>query len=258
MVQEIVSQLQLAEKDRDIRAVVLKIDSPGGTTTGSDILYHEIKGFKERTRAKIIVVMMNLATSGGYYVSLPADHIIAHPTTVTGSIGVIFIRPKVASLMEKLGLDVEVDKFGENKDMGSPFRKATDEEHRIFQEIIESLGGRFVDLVAEHRKLDPESVEKITSARVYLAKEALDLNLIDEIGYLSDAVKKAKALADLPEDASVVVYRRTEYPDDNLYNTSTSFHGAQKVPLIGLNVPDGLSNLQPGFYYLWTPFGGDD
>ena len=115
-----------------------------------------------------------------------------------------------------------------------------------------------VNLVIENRKLDPEIVDKITSARVYLANEALDLNLIDEIGYLSDGIKKAKGLSDLPEDAKVIVYRRTKYPDDNLYNTSTSLHGIQKIPLIDLNVPDALTHLRAGFYYLWAPFGGVD
>ncbi len=258
MVQEIVSQLQLAEKDKDILAVILKIDSPGGSTTASDILYHEIKAFKERKKVKIVAVMMNLAASGGYYVSLPADHIIAHPTTVTGSIGVIFIRPKIVSLMEKVGLAVEVDKSGKNKDMGSLFREATDAEKRIFREIVEDLGDRFVNLVIENRKLSPEAVDKITSARVYLANDALDLNLIDEIGYLSDGIKKAKGLSDLPEDAKVIVYRRTKYPDDNLYNTSTYFQGIQKMPLIDLNVPDALTHLRAGFYYLWAPFGGTE
>jgi protease-4 len=221
-------------------------------------LYHEIKAFKERKKVKIIAVMMNLAASGGYYVSLPANHIIAHPTTVTGSIGVIFIRPKIVSLMEKVGLDIEVDKSGKNKDMGSLFRETTEAEKRIFREIVADLGDRFVNLVIENRKLRPEAVDKITSARVYLANEALDLNLIDEIGYLNDGIKKAKSLSDLPEDAKVIVYRRTKYPDDNLYNTSTSFNGVEKVSLIDLNVPYALTHLRAGFYYLWAPFGGAD
>ena len=110
--------------------------------------------------------------------------------------------------------------------------------------------------MAENRELNTELVDQITSARVYLAKEALDLNLIDEIGYIDDAIEKAKALADLPEEASVIVYRRTKYPDDNLYNTSTSRQGLQKISLIDLNVPVALLYLPAGFYYLWAPFGG--
>ncbi len=125
MVQEIVSQLKRAEKDKNIKAVILKIDSPGGTTTASDILYHEILAYKQRAKVKIIVSMMDVATSGAYYISLPADHIIAHPTTITGSIGVIFLYLRINGLMEKIGLAVEVSKSGKNKDMASPFRAPT-------------------------------------------------------------------------------------------------------------------------------------
>ena len=93
--------MRLAEKDEKVKAVLLKIDSPGGSSTASDILYHEIVAFKERTGKKVVVCMMNIAASGGYYVALPADMIMAHPTTVTGSVGVILIRPEVSQLMEK-------------------------------------------------------------------------------------------------------------------------------------------------------------
>ena len=253
MVQEIVSQLRLAEQDKEVRAVLLKIDSPGGSTTASDILYHEIMEFKKRTQAKVVVSMMNLATSGGYYISLPADHILAHPTTVTGSIGVILLYPRVTGLMKKIGLDVEINKSGKNKDMASPFREATEEERRIFQGITDDLGNQFLDLVMKHRNLDTEAAESVATARVYLSKEALDLGLVDEIGYLSDAINKSKTLANLPADAKVIIYRRTEYPDDNVYNTKTSSPGIQRVSLIDLNLPETFSDMQTGFYYLWMP-----
>jgi protease-4 len=253
MVQEIVSQLRMAEQDKEVRAVLLKIDSPGGSTTASDILYHEIMEFKKRTQAKVVVSMMNLATSGGYYISLPADCILAHPTTVTGSIGVILLYPRVTGLMKKIGIDVEVNKSGDKKDMASPFREATEEERRIFQGITDDLGNQFLDLVTKHRNLDTEAVESVSTARVYLSKEALDLGLVDEIGYLSDAINTSKRLADLSADAKVIVYRRTEYPDDNVYNTKTSSPGIQRFSLIDLNLPEAFSNMQTGFYYLWMP-----
>ena len=252
-VQEIVSQLRLAEKDEEIRVILLKVDSPGGSTTASDILYHEIMAFKKRTQIKVVVSMMNLATSGGYYISLPADYIMAHPTTVTGSIGVILLYPRVTGLMEKIGLDVEVNKSGKNKDMASPFREATEEERRILQKITDDLGEQFLDLVVKHRRLDTKAVDSVSSARVYLSKEALDLGLVDEIGYLSDAINKSKRLANLSEDAKVIVYRRTEYPDDNVYNTKTSSPEIQKISLIDLNLPKTFSDMQTGFYYLWMP-----
>jgi protease-4 len=246
-----VSQLRRAEKDEKIKAVILKIDSPGGSVTASDILFSEIEGFKKRTGAKVVVALMGVAASGAYYISLPADHILAHPTTVTGSIGVIFARPKVTGLMEKIGVAVEVNKSGADKDMGSPFRQTSAAEQKIFQDLTDRLGKRFVDLVARQRKLGPEVVARISTARVYLASEALALGLVDEIGYLENAVDQAKKLAGLADDARVVVYRRTEYPDDNIYNTSTRYDGDGKLSLVTMELPGSLNHIQTGFYYLW-------
>ncbi|MCD6585664.1 MAG: signal peptide peptidase SppA [Desulfobacteraceae bacterium] len=255
MVQDIVSQLRLAEADPDIKAVLFKIDSPGGTVTASDILYHEIKSFKERTGIKVTVEIMNVAASGGYYMALPADFIMAHPTSVTGSVGVIFLQPKFYELMDKIGVGVTASTSGKNKDMGSPFRKATDAEAKIFQGLTDSLGKRFVDLVIEHRKIGPDAVENISTARIYLADEALMLGLIDEIGYINEAISRTKELAGLDENSQVVVYRRVEYPDDNLYNTQSRY-GALKSPLIDLGLPDISILNRAGFYYLW-PSGVD-
>ena len=251
IVQEVVSQLRRAEEDEKIKAVILTIDSPGGSVTASDILYSEIAAFKNRTGAKVVVAMMGVAASGGYYIALPADYILAHPTTLTGSIGVIFARPKVTGLMQKIGVAVEVNKSGADKDMGSPFRQTSAAEEKIFQDLTDRLGVRFVDLVARHRKLEPEVVAQISTARVYLANEALELGLVDEIGYLENAVRQAKKLAGLAEDAKVVVYRRTEYPDDNIYNTSTRYGGDGKLSLISMELPGSLNHIQTGFYYLW-------
>ena len=250
MVQEVVSQLRLAEDDKKVKAVILKIDSPGGSVTASDVLYKEILAYKERTGNKVVVAMMSVAASGAYYISLPADYILAHPTTLTGSIGVIFIRPKVTGLMHKIGVAVEVNKSGKNKDMGSPFRPTSAEEEEILQELVQRLGIRFVDLVAKHRKLNPEMMADISTARVYLANEAIELGLIDEIGYLNDAVSQAKKLAGLPDNAKLVVYRRTEYPNDNLYNTATRF-GNGNLSLISVDFLSAFSQFSTGFYYLW-------
>ncbi|MFC1751538.1 signal peptide peptidase SppA [Patescibacteria group bacterium] len=250
MVQEIVSQLRLAERDGNIKAVIFKIDSPGGSVTASDILYNEIVSFKRRTGVTVVVAMMGLTASGGYYIALPADYILAHPTTITGSIGVIFSRPRVTGLMQKIGVDVEVSKSGKNKDIGSPFRATTSEEKKIFQDLTDRLAVRFVDLVTRHRGLKPEVVAEISGARVYLANEALELGLVDEIGYLDKAVSQAKKLAGLPRSAKVVVYRRNLYPNDNLYNTSTRYYGGHG-DVISLKLPGSLNHLTTGFYYLW-------
>ena len=253
MVQEVVSQLRKAQKDPEVKAVVLKINSPGGSVTASDILYNEIVAFKQKTKAKVVVVMMGVAASGGYYISLPADYILAHPTSITGSVGVLFIRPDVAGLMGKIGIEVEVSKTGKNKDMGSPFRQATAEERQIIKDMIDQLGKRFLDRIAEHRKIDPQRMKEISSARIFLAEDALKLGMVDRVGYIGEAVSLAKKLAELPENAKVVVYRRTEYPDDNLYNTSTSHYEGRGLSIVSLDLPASLTSFQAGFYYLWQP-----
>ena len=258
MVQEIVSQLRKAEDDPEVKAVLLKIDSPGGSVTASDLIYNEIMVFKQRKKAKVVAAMMGVAASGGYYIALPADFILAHPTTVTGSVGVLFLNPNVSGLMEKIGVDVNVSKTGENKDMGSPFRQATEEEQGIIQDIVDRLGAQFLDHIAEHRKLGPNRLKEISSARIYLADDALKLGMVDSIGYLDEAVSRAKKLADLPEDAKVVVYRRTEYPDDNLYNTSISRYEGRSPSIISLELLPSFSKLQTGFYYLWQAAVGNE
>ncbi len=251
-VQEVVSHLRLAEKDKDIRAVLLKVNSPGGTATASDILYREIRAFKERTGVAVAAVMMDVAASGGYYAVLPADVIYAHPTTVTGSVGVIFMRPKITGLMEKIGVDVVVNKSGAHKDMGSPFRPSTDDEEQMLQEVTEDMARRFYEAVNTHRQLSPEALADVQTARIYVAGAAKARGLIDEIGYLPDALNAAKKMAGLPPTARVVIYRRSGFPDDNIYNPLST--GTQADPLKGvvsMGVSEWLPDMTPGFYYLW-------
>jgi protease IV len=251
IVEQVVSQLNKAEKKGDIRAVLFKIDSPGGSITASDMLYHEIMLFKERTKAKIIVSMTDIAASGAYYISLPADIIIAHPTTITGSIGVVFLQPKVTGLMDKIGLGVDVKKFGRYKDMGSPFRNSTEEEQKLMQKAVDDFGERFLNLAQKHRRLEKQSLDEVSTARVFLADEALKLGLIDKIGYLSDAVRETKKIAHLSENARVVIYRREEAPDINYYNTAAASTKALNISVINLELPE-IMNFKAGFYYLWT------
>jgi protease-4 len=255
MVERIVAMLNKAEEDVHVKGVLFKVDSPGGSTTASDILYHEIDSFRERTGKPIAVSMLNVAASGGYYISLPADLIMAHPTTVTGSIGVIYARPRVADLFEKVGVGVAVSKSGENKDMGSPFRTPTIIEEELFQEITDELAGRFLDLVAEHRQLTPDALNQVATARIFLAADAQRLGLVDEIVYLPRAIERAKEICGLDEGAKVVVYRRRPVADDTLYSTAaadTTVGGAGALAgLMGLPMLDGA--LSSGFHYLWQP-----
>ena len=253
MVQEVVSQLRKAEKDSDIKAVLFKINSPGGSVTASDILYNEIVAFKTKTQAKVVAAMMDVAASGGYYISLPADFILAHPTSITGSVGVLFLRPDVAGLMDKIGVGIEVSKTGKNKDMGSPFRQATAEEKQIVQNMIDRLGERFINRIAAHRRIDLQRLKEISTARIFLADDALKLGMIDRVGYISEAVSTAKRLAELPVDAKVIVYRRTKFPNDNLYNPTTSHYEGRGLSIVSLDLPVSMTSYPAGFYYLWQP-----
>ena len=248
LVEQVVIQLNKAQSDSSIKAVLLKVDSSGGTITASDLLYHEILSYKARTGNKVTVVMMDLAASGAYYLSLPADMIMAHPTTITGSIGVIFMRPKAVGLMDKIGLSVEINKFGKNKDMGSPFRDSNDEEKLLMQKTVNTFGNRFINLVQKHRKLDEQALKEVSTARVFVADDALRLKLIDKIGYISDAVKETKAIAGLSDNARVVVYRHNDAPEDNYYRAAAS--GTANAALINVAVPE-IFNIRTGFYYLW-------
>jgi len=243
-------RLEKAFEDKRVKAVILRLDTPGGEVTASDILYHEILKFKEKTDIPVVGLMMGLATSGGYYVASACDYIIAHPSTITGSIGVISIFPNLQELFAKIGIKVNVIKSGKMKDSGSVFRDLTEEEKKIFQGVIDELYQKFLDVVYQKRK-DSHSLrelKKIADGRIYTARQAYDLKLIDEIGYFDSALKKALSLASLKE-AKVIAY--TYYPKKrtNIYATKL-----EKPSLFERkSFEDMLRSLKSGFYYLWLP-----
>src|SRR5213080_2930698 len=146
-------ELKKAADDSDVKALIVRINSPGGTVTASDIMFKELQMFKRTAKVPVIAVMMDVAASGGYYIALAADTIVAHPTTVTGSIGVIMISLNAEGLMQKVGLAANTIKSAEHKDMGSPFRALTLQERAIFQSVIDDLQRQFVAKVVERRKL---------------------------------------------------------------------------------------------------------
>ncbi len=234
-------ELDRARKDRSVKAVVLRINSPGGGVTASDTLYHEIKKFKRDTGAKVVAHLMDLGTSGAYYAALAADRITAQPTTVTGSIGVIMVRLDVTALMQKVGVQALEITSGERKSMGSLFRPVSSDEKKIFQGVIDSLFGRFADTVAEGRKLSPGAVNQVADGRIFTSQEAKAAGLIDGIGYLEDALETAKKEAGLSR-ARVVMYRRPGDYRPTIYSMS----------LINIDLGELL---EPGmkFMYLWWP-----
>lgn len=243
-------RLKKASEDKRVKGVILRLDTPGGEVTASDILYNEILKFKEKTDTPVVALMMGLATSGGYYVASGCDFIIAHPSTITGSIGVISIFPNIEELLSKIGLEVNVIKSGEMKDAGSTFRDLTAEEKKMFQKIIDELYQKFLEVVYSRRKdaFTFEQLKETADGRIYTASQAYELKLIDEIGYFDQALKKALSLASLSR-AKVISY--TYYPQKktNIYatrlNTSSLFEEN--------NLHRISSLLKSGFYYIWLP-----
>lgn len=250
LVSRIYYRLQKATEDPLIRAIILRVDTPGGEVTASDIIHNEILRFRGQTQIPVVALMMGLATSGGYYVASACDTIIAHPSTITGSIGVISVFPNIEDLFGKIGVEMNVITSGEMKDSGSPFREMRSEEKEVFQHIVDSFYNKFLQVVYEGRQeqIPMEKLEEIADGRVYTAPQALEFKLIDEIGYIDTAIEEALALADLPE-ARIVGF--TYYPKNktNLYATQL-----QEFPTLGNeDLQEMLQTLKSGFYYLWLP-----
>ncbi len=243
-------RLQKAAEDRLVRGVILRLDTPGGDVTSSDILYHEILKFKKKTGLPVVALMMGVAASGGYYAASACDAIVAHPSTITGSIGVISVFPNVSGLLAKVGLEMKVIKSGDLKDAGSPFREMSPEERQVFQRMIDEFYRDFLDVVYENRKdhLSMDELRAIADGRVYTAEQALELRLIDEIGYFDQALARVQSLASL-KAARVIAY--TYYPgrQTNLYAAAPGSPARWPVK----KLEDLLPELRAGFYYLWLP-----
>jgi protease-4 len=152
--------------------------------------------------------------------------------------------------MEKIGIGVDVKKFGKNKDMGTPFRDSTEEEEIFMQKSVDDMGERFIRLVQKHRKPSEHAMAEISTARVFLADDALKLGLVDKVCYLSDAIWESKKLAGLAADARVVVYRRSEFTDDNYYNISSAAPEGLNIQAFNVELSE-IFGLKTGFYYLW-------
>jgi protease IV len=211
-------QIRQAREDRHVKAVVLRVDSPGGTVSGSDQIWREIDTLK-RAKKPVVVSMGGMAASGGYYVSAPADYIFAEPTTLTGSIGVIMEIPQLSGLLEKVGVGFETITTGPWKDSGSMFRPMSAEEKKRWREMIDDSYQRFVRIVAQGRKLKRQDATDLADGSVYTAHEALDKKLVDELGYLDDAIRAAQSRAKL-ESVRVVKYHKPLSLSDALLSMS--------------------------------------
>ncbi|MGH7414942.1 MAG: signal peptide peptidase SppA [Candidatus Rokuibacteriota bacterium] len=242
-------ELQKAEEDERVRAVIVRINSPGGTITASDILYHELLAFKARKKVPVIAAIMDVGASGGYYAALAADTIVVNPTTITGSIGVVMVTVNAQGLLEKIGVTPLAIKSGPMKDAGSPFRSLTEPERAVFQSIIDDMYGRFVGLIVQSRKLPADRVRALADGRVYTAEQALKLGLVDRIGYLEDVVTLAKERAGLGE-ARVIMYHRPKEYRANIYSLTPRTSTAESTLA---QFAAALGGGGPRFLYLWWP-----
>jgi protease-4 len=199
---DVIDELKNHVKDPSVKAVVLRIDSPGGAVAPSQEIYEEVR--KAVAKKKIVVSMGSVAASGGYYIASPATRIVANPGTLTGSIGVIMEIPNVEGLMNKIGVKTEVIKSGRHKDIASVFRGIQKEEREILQGVLDNVHEQFIKAVAEGRKMLIEDVKKIADGRIFTGEQALKAGLIDETGNLEDAVKTAARLAGIQGEPTVV------------------------------------------------------
>ena len=263
MVARVHEVLDRARGDSAVAGILLRVDSPGGTATASDQIYTEIDRFKRERGIPVVAQLLGTAASGGYYVAMAADAVQAHPTTVVGSIGVIFSSLNFAGLMDKLGIADQTITGGEFKDIGSPFRPLTDVERAQLQSIVDDLHGRFKEVVERGRPdLTPEQVDALANGRIYSARQARENGLVDSIGTLREAVRMLADRIGAPS-VRVVAYHRPNVQRRNLYMRSRAAGG---FGVTGRESPGGdvLPALtggelvrellgRPGFHYLWWP-----
>ena len=183
----IIEELQQYVDDRDVKAIILRIDSPGGGVGPSQEIYREV--MKIRPKKKVVTSMGSVAASGGYYIASASDLIVANPGTITGSIGVIMQFSNFEELLKKIGIKGVVLKSGEHKDIGSPFREMTQEEKKIMQEVLDNVHQQFIQAVADGRKLDRAKVAEIADGRILTGEQAKNLGLVDQMGNLQDTIE---------------------------------------------------------------------
>jgi protease-4 len=249
-VSRFVQQLKRAEEDPSVRAVVLRVNSPGGTVSASDAIYQTVLRFKEKTHKPVVASALEMAASGAYYVSCAADKIVVQPTSVVGSIGVIFETFDISGTLGKIGARTEAIKSGPLKDMGSPFKPMTDQERQVMQNVVNEYFARFKGVVQGNRHIDDARLAAVSDGRIFSGEEAVKLGLADQSGLLDDAIDLARKLANAPS-AKVVLYKRP-------YGYGGSIYARTEPPPpeshdLQFNLAPARTLLPTGFYYLWEP-----
>ncbi len=238
------NRLDIVRTDDRIKGVLLVVDSPGGGVTASDVLYNYIMEFREETGIPVVTLMKQVAASGAYYVAAASDAIVAYPTAITGSIGVIMYSFNLSGLMEKYGVEYVPIKTSDHKDSLSPFKPVVQGEVEWMQTIVDSMLGRFIDAIdAGRENLSREEVEKLADGRIYIASDALKLGLIDDVGYFDDAVDALAEKAGIVDPVLVEFEREVNFRDI-LGRVSLYLPGS--ILEERLRRPAGLE-----LYYLW-------
>ena len=199
---DVIDELKTYAKDSSIKAVVIRIDSPGGAVAPAQEIYKEIVKLKKEK--KVVASMGSVAASGGYYIACPADKIVANPGTLTGSIGVIMEIPNIEGLMKKIGVETKVIKSGKHKDIASMFKSMSEEERKILQSVLDDVHDQFIRAVSEGRDIKYENIKELADGRIFTGKKAKELGLVDTLGNLDDAVNLAGKLSGIKGEPSVV------------------------------------------------------
>jgi protease-4 len=207
----IVNDLKAFKDDPSIKAVIIRVDSPGGIVAASWEIYDEIQKVQEKK--KVVVSMGTVAASGGYHISLPADVIVANPATLTGSIGVIMEFPIIEDLLKKIGVDFQIVKSKEYKDIGSPHRKMTEDEKELLKDVVLDVYDQFVETVVKHRNLPKDTVLKYADGRIFTGRQAYELGLVDTLGSFEDAIKIAGDLVGIDEPKLIYPPQRLSFVD---------------------------------------------
>jgi protease-4 len=247
-----VQELQAAADDDSVKAVVLRVNSPGGSVTTSDTMYQELVQFRHDTHKPVVASAQEVMASGAYYVSCGADKIVANPTSIVGSIGVIFETIDIKGTMDKLGIESVAIKSAEFKDMGSPFKHLTDQERDVMQGMVDEYFARFKSVVTSNRTIkDADTLTLVTDGRVFSGEKAMDLGLVDGVGRLEDAIALARDMSHSP-DAGVIMYKRPYGYSGSIY-ADTSVPPPSAASQMNVKLPFDVPMLPSGFYYMWEP-----
>jgi protease-4 len=207
--EETVRQLKKYQKNNNVKAIVLRVDSPGGSVAPSQEIYEAVKIINDSSKP-VVVSMGNLAASGGYYISIGAAKIFANPGTLTGSIGVIFQYPNYMGLMDKVGVNMTTHKSGDLKDAGSPYRKSSADDQKYFQELIDDAYDQFVSAVAYERNMSMSELKKLADGRVFTGLQAYEYGLVDTLGGYEDAIMYAAMLGGIKGEPKIVKEKKKQ------------------------------------------------